>query len=142
RGGWFEFHTDGWVACDNRVTIKRDTAEPAVGKYALHLVVPAQKRNKTVAATVVRPADRGTDGAVTFYLRGKGAICFRTRAADKKWRYHRVDNNSSSGRATYVPINFPSWRSVALVPSEPPAAPLELELRIAKETALDLRIDR
>jgi hypothetical protein len=142
RDGWFEFHTSGWVAYSNMTTLERDSIEPAKGRYALHLNAKAKKSNETVAATVVRPADREKDGTVQLLLRGTGTVCFRTRAAGEKWRYHRPDNNSFSGRAKYVPINFPAWRTVVLAPAAPPVAPVELELRIGKETTLDLRIDR
>ncbi|MBN1575236.1 MAG: hypothetical protein JW913_01695 [Chitinispirillaceae bacterium] len=140
--GWFEYHTDGWIACGNGITLERDTLEPKAGRFALHVATRAQKKTGTVAKTVVRPSDRKNNGAVTFYLRGSGSICFRTRALTGKWRYHIPVDGASSGRAKYVPMEFPAWQSVTLNPSVPPEAPVELELRTGKDAPLDLRIDR
>ena len=141
--GWFEYHGNGWVANDNRVRVSRDTIAPAAGRYALHVVAPAQKKNLTAARTILPGGVSGKNRSISFSVRGNGAVCFRWRAVgEKKWRYHSPVTGKVSGAARYEPITWRDWHRISLQVSAAGEQPVEVELRSGKEIALDLWIDR
>ena len=142
-GAWFELHCDGWVAYENSVRIVRDTVAPVSGRYALHLVAPPEKKNCTVARTVLGPGYRGKNGSIEFSVRGSGKICFRTRGVgEEKWRYFALPGSKASGTAQYNPVFFERWKTVDLKTLVPDTLAIELELRTGKGTPLDVWIDR
>jgi endonuclease/exonuclease/phosphatase family metal-dependent hydrolase len=141
--GWFEYHSNGWVADDNRVKIARDTSGPANGRYLLHITAPPLRRNCTVARTVVPVEAYGNNRNFVLMLRGTGKVCLRTRSlGSKKWRYHSLLSGKISGAAKYEAVRLDAWRQVSVPHPESKRLPLEIELRSGKEAALDFSIDR
>jgi len=140
---WFEFHTNGWISLENSVTYVRDTITPvASGRYSLHVVAPEDNNNYTVMRAVVPSLYRDKKGDLHFYIRGSGAICFRTKNTAGEWRYHTVAKYGSSGRASYTPFQSTLWQTVTLQVTLPAGEDVELELRSGKNVPLDLWIDR
>lgn len=143
KRGWFEYHRNGWVGNGSRVATSRDTVNPVSGRYALHIVAPAQKRNSTAARAVLPPRAATSSGRCAFFIRGKGNVCFRTRrVGTKKWRYHLIVQGKESGVARYEPVDFPEWRPVKLSLPGAGDRAVEVELRAGKQVALDFWIDR
>ncbi len=141
--GWFEYHGNGWVADDNRVRLKRDTAGPANGRYLLHITATPLRRNRTVARTVVPVEAYGKNRNFVIMYRGTGKVCLRTRSlGSKKWRYHSFLSGRVSGAARYEVVHQDAWRQVAIQHPNSKRLPLEMELRSGKEAALDFCIDR
>ena len=139
---WFEFNTSGWIALENRVTYVRDTVTPVSGgAYALHVVAPAAKENYSAMRAVIPAAYRTKKGVLPFYLRGSGSLCFRSKDGDT-WKYHDIETNKTSGRATYPPFKSTVWQTVTITPSTPADVDVELELRCGKDVPLDIWIDR
>ncbi len=141
-GGWFEFHSNGWIACDNTTSLERDSTQSAKGKYSIHLKAAAKNSNRTVAATAIVGRDLDKDGKIRFMIRGKGTLCFRTKTGKEKWRYHLPDNDRFSKAARYVPIDYNNWQTVVFSPASSVTFPIALELRVSKNTELDIFIDK
>jgi hypothetical protein len=138
---WFEYHSSGWIACDDSVVYSRDTAAPAAGRYSLHVVAPAQRDNYTVVKSLVNGVYRNKKGALNLYLRGSGNLCLRTKNSMGRWRYYHAADKTASKEGYYAPFESAIWQTVTIPSNLPPGADMELELRSKKSAPLDIWID-
>jgi hypothetical protein len=146
KTGGFESGVEGWVSRASHITCIRDTALVRWGRYCLRIHGLAGKQNVCAARAVLqsaRPAD-SLENLLVFALRGQGTLSFRTRApGNKKWTYYSGENFGPAKAAKYAAYNFTQWTTagLALAGQSALTKEIEFEIRVKKQTAIDLRID-
>jgi endonuclease/exonuclease/phosphatase family metal-dependent hydrolase len=143
KSGGFESGVEGWVSGASHITCSRDTVGVRYGKYCLKISGFAGKQNVCAAKALLQCAGFADTGKSTLSLavRGRGSLSFRARAAKtKKWTYYNGTRFDSAKSAQYTLYNFIQWVTIRLaLPAH--AREVEFEIRIKKQTAVDLQID-
>jgi endonuclease/exonuclease/phosphatase family metal-dependent hydrolase len=146
KGLSFETGDDGWVACDQQVTLTRDSTVAASGRYSLRIEGRSDD-NITAARVMLAPGafGLGHGTALTFSLMGSGKWALRLRRGDGEWSYHFWNNQAvvAGGRPKYISYAGRTWRriKVPLPASTDRDKPVEVEIRIGKEQPARLWID-
>lgn len=146
KTGGFESGVEGWVSHASHITCTRDTSQVRWGRYCLRIYGLAGKQNVCAARALLqcaRPAD-SLENLLVFALRGQGTLSFRTRAPGiKKWTYYSGENFRPAKAAKYAAYNFTQWTTVGLALAGQSALTkeIEFEIRVKKQTTVDLRID-
>jgi hypothetical protein len=146
KNGGFESGVEGWVSCSPRITCARDTQQVRWGRYCLRISGLAGKQNACAAHALLQCGRRGdsTERLLGLAMRGSGTLSFRTREAEnKKWTYYSGERFDCAKAAKYCAYNFTQWTSVRLPLSGQSARKkeIEFEIRVKKQTAVDLKID-
>ena len=146
KTGGFESGVEGWVSGASHITCSRDTFGVRYGKYCLKISGFAGKQNVCAARVLLECAKRPDSSMrfLTMAMRGRAAVSFRVRTAKgDKWTYYNGENFGPAHNAKYAAFDHATWKTVRLPLMGPAAkAPeIEFELRVKKQTAVDLRID-
>ena len=143
--GGFEASTEGWLPCGKAISVTRDSACPASGRFCLHLDGGAPERNCCAARTMVnrRVLNGSRWSRITFDIRGSGKLLVRARTLGGTWRYYTGAAFSLSRSARYFPVSFPKWKHVVLsFTAEDPSSPdLCMEFRAGKGEPFNIHVD-
>ena len=146
KPGGFESGMEGWVSCAPHITCIRDTAQVRWGRYCLKISGSAGKQNVCAARAMLQCdlPDNSLQRVLVLALNGQGTLSFRTRTQkNKKWTYYTGERFELAKAAKYTVYNFTQWKTVELPLTGQSAPPrdIEFEIRVKKQTAIDLRID-
>jgi hypothetical protein len=99
------------------------------------------------AAHAIIPCALGDDSFMhwcSMSVRGSGQLSFRIRSPkSKKWTYYNGENFKPGKGAKYTQYEFKDWKEIRLPLAfeENFVKEMEIEIRIKKETAMELWID-
>jgi endonuclease/exonuclease/phosphatase family metal-dependent hydrolase len=146
KTGGFESGVEGWAPCSPHINCARDTEHVRWGKFCLRISGTAEKQNACAARAVLQCSRRADslENLLSIALRGQGTFSFRARAPEnKKWTYYNGERFEPAKAAKYSAYNFTQWTSVRLPLTGQSARvkEIEFEIRVKKQTAIDLRID-
>jgi hypothetical protein len=146
RTGGFESGVDGWVACATHITCIRDTNHVRYGKYCLKIAGFAGNQNVCAARALLSCpcALDSVDRLLAVALWGQGTFSLRARVPkNKKWVYFNGVRFNAAKAAKYTDYTFKQWTTVqlALTGQLAQAREIEVEIRVKKQTAIDLHID-
>jgi hypothetical protein len=142
----FETGSEGWVPCAPYVNLKRDTAGPRSGLYCLKISGSLGRQNGCAAHAVVpcRLADDSLLHWCSMSLRGGGQLSLRIRSLkSRKWTYFNGEDFKPGKGAKYTSYEFKEWKEVRLPLAfeEKFVKEIEIELRLKKESSMELWID-
>jgi endonuclease/exonuclease/phosphatase family metal-dependent hydrolase len=146
KTGGFESGVEGWAPCSPHITCARDTEHVRWGKYCLRISGQAGKQNVCAARAIIQCARQADslENLLAVALRGQGTFSFRARAPEnKKWTYFNWDRFGPAKAAKYAACNFIQWTTLklSLAGQSARVKEIEFEIRVKKQTAIDLRID-
>ncbi|MFP4242140.1 MAG: endonuclease/exonuclease/phosphatase family protein [Chitinispirillaceae bacterium] len=139
--GDFESGRDGWICCDSRFSIARDTVS-LTGHYSLAISGLHAKANKTAAKARLRGAENKTH--LHLEMKGSGKISIRIRRSpEDRWTYFNGPRFRESKRARYRKWESRQWGDLKLrLPRKrKPSGDVYVELRSGKKTPLRVWID-
>lgn len=138
----FEDGADGWVACVKNVRVCRDSVSPRTGAWCLS--VCGQATTNAVAAKCRIRAERSCakgNSGIHLWLRGKGCLCFRARAAgEDRWTYFRGANFTPAKAGKYEDVEFSSWTPLVLSLAGQSLASREFDIELRTKKGKQLRI--
>lgn len=143
----FEKNTQGWLAGDAGLSVRRECGVSSEGACALLIAGTMGKRNATTARAVL-PAwlmPAGRLQALSFDIRGHGPISIRVRAVGaQKWRYFNAPDFAPLKSARFKPWSAEKWTKLSLDVAGIARARegLEIEVRAAKLSQVEWRLDR
>ena len=146
KTGGFESGVEGWVSGATHITCSRDTEGVCSGKYCLKISGFTGKQNACAARAMLGCAKRPDSSArvLTMAIRGRATVSFRVRTSkDDKWTYYNGESFRPAKSAKYAAFDHATWKTVRLplMGRAPKSPEIEFEIRVKKQTAIDLRID-
>jgi endonuclease/exonuclease/phosphatase family metal-dependent hydrolase len=143
--GGFETSMEGWLACGRGIDASRDSSQPASGRWCLRIQGTTPEKNCCAARAVLRRAalNRSRWAEFAFDLRGSGKLSLRVRSGKGRWRYYNGPAFSPAGSPKYLPVNYTSWKHIALTFTcdNLSSADLAMEFRAGKNAPFCFYLD-
>ncbi len=142
----FETGHEGWVSCSPYISLRRDTNNVRSGLYCLKISGGETKQNGCAARSILslNMKDDSLRHFCSMNIRGHGTLTLRMRAPrNKKWTYFNGADFKLAKGAKYTEYDLPDWISVRfpLLFESSVIREIEIEIRIKKETSMELWID-